>query len=53
MAGAIQLFPSCLFVIGDAEQKRPRQVISSHCLSELWMIVFLPSEWIGFGIQDK
>jgi hypothetical protein len=53
MAGTIQLFAGCSFVIGDSKQKRPRQVISFRYLSEVWMLICLPSETIGFGIQDE
>jgi hypothetical protein len=39
MAGAIQLFAGCAFVISDLEQKQMRPVTSFGCLSEVWMIV--------------
>jgi hypothetical protein len=53
MACAIQLFAGCLFIIGDSEQKQPRPVINIHCLSEVWMLICLPSETIGFRIREE
>jgi hypothetical protein len=53
MAGTIQLFAGCSFVISDLEQKRPRPVISFRYLSEVWMLVWLPSETIGFVIRGE
>jgi hypothetical protein len=53
LADAIQLFIDCPFAIGDSASKRPKPVISFCFLSDVWMLVCLPSEAIGFGLRDQ